>query len=138
MRKAQREEADNALGELEAADAEYGWLIREANLPEHPDEDDDEGPDADFHSTDAEMGINSRRRLTCGTPLSACSTRTNAHPLQQCHCHLHQWRTICCCLPFDTTLQCVSSLTASPTCSVITLPAFLLPFASFLATALLP
>ena len=56
MRKARREEADNALDELEAADAEYEWLIREANLPEHADEDDDEGPDADFHTTAAESG----------------------------------------------------------------------------------
>ena len=63
MRKAQREEADNALDELKAADTEYEWLIREANLPEHPDEDDDERPDADFHST----GADSRRRSTCGT-----------------------------------------------------------------------
>ena len=41
MRKAQREEADNALDELEAADDEYEWLIREANLPGHLAGDDD-------------------------------------------------------------------------------------------------
>ena len=54
IRKAQGEEADDALDELDVADAEYEGLIREADLPEHPDGDDDEGHDADFHSTDAE------------------------------------------------------------------------------------
>ena len=42
IRKAQREEADRALDELGAPDAEYEWLIREANQPEHPDEEDEE------------------------------------------------------------------------------------------------
>ena len=81
--------------------------------------------------------INSCR---CSFPLSAnklhaCSSSSLSGVLQCFHSHLQQWRTSCCCRPFDTTLQCLQFYHKS-TCSVFSLATFFLPFASFLATAL--